>query len=394
MLASLALLRFTLFSAWLGVVVLPCRQVCAEEAVLLASTVSGYAPGMVVSDHDRLNIPEGASATLLFQSGEILRLGGPFDGALERQVSHERQGGIAALADMFRARGVDATVIGGTRRINASRPAALIEDVEVDASRSGTYCIQQTTSVWIMRPSGDRRTVSVRRNGSRRTLQWAADAERVEWPADVPIDDGSQFDIAMDGAASARITFRTLSGGEGPGIASGIASGVAQGIARGITLGCHDQFGSALHHMVQATASPEIWMTTDRGRHPTFRPDDPLTLTVVPNMDGYLYCVAIAQNGSTTPLFPAGAMDGSQMHGSVALTVPGHRQHMTLRAGSIVHQARCWLADRDITPELPHALIEAPSVRIPDQLATQLDTVFSRLQGTRIGSDTLTVRVE
>ena len=34
---------------------------------------------------DRLSVPEGASATLLFQSGEMLRLRGPFEGTLGQQ---------------------------------------------------------------------------------------------------------------------------------------------------------------------------------------------------------------------------------------------------------------------------------------------------------------------
>src|SRR3954469_24217254 len=54
----------------------------AEEAVLVASTAPGYAPGMVVAESERLIVPEGASATLLFRSGEMLRLRGPFDGPL------------------------------------------------------------------------------------------------------------------------------------------------------------------------------------------------------------------------------------------------------------------------------------------------------------------------
>ena len=68
-----------------AVVSLVSGRAFAEDAVLLTSTVPGYVPGMVVSATDRLSVPEGASATLLFQSGEMMRLGGPFEGTLGQQ---------------------------------------------------------------------------------------------------------------------------------------------------------------------------------------------------------------------------------------------------------------------------------------------------------------------
>src|ERR1700761_5689834 len=173
-------------------------RVFAQDAVVLASDVLGYAPGMAVSFSDRLSVPEGASATLLFQSGEILRLGGPFEGTLGQQRSSDRESSVAALVEMFRTRGVDATVIGGTRSVSVARPAPTIDDVQVDTRRSGTYCVQQSTSVWITRPPGDQHAYAVRRKGNTRTLAWPTGAERVEWPADVPIDEGSQFEIVTD----------------------------------------------------------------------------------------------------------------------------------------------------------------------------------------------------
>src|ERR1700679_3206014 len=78
----------------------------ADDAVLLTSTVPGYVPGMVVSATDRLSVPEGASATLLFQSGEMMRLGGPFEGTLGQQQVKATGNSVAMLADLFRLHGV------------------------------------------------------------------------------------------------------------------------------------------------------------------------------------------------------------------------------------------------------------------------------------------------
>jgi hypothetical protein len=356
----------------------------ADDAVLLASTVPGYVPGMVVSSKDRLSVPDGASATLLFQSGEMLRLSGPYEGTLGQQQVKPGEGTVSALADMFRMHGVDATVIGGTRSTAMARSALEIDDIQVDAQHSGTYCVQPASSVWITRPESDPRLYAIRRKGSSRTLAWPAGAARAEWPADVPIEDGSQFEIAIDGAARATVTFHAMPP----------ASTSAAAVASGILLGCHDQFDSELRRIRRSMVRPELWMTSDHGRRPTYRAGEPIALTVMTDNDGYLYCFAAKGDGTTIPIFPAGAVDGAQVHGSMAVMIPGRRQPVGLEAVAGLEQIHCWLADRDITPELPHALLGPPTARIPDQVAGDLDRLFSRIGGTRIESDVLTVKTE
>lgn len=357
----------------------------AEDAVLLTSTVPGYVPGMVVSATDRLSVPEGASATLLFQSGEMMRLGGPFEGTLGQQQLKAGGNSVAMLADLFRLHGVDATMIGGTRSTSVARSGPSIDDVLIDAGRSGTYCVEPSTSIWITRPPGEPRMYAVRRKGSTRTLGWPPGAERVEWPADVPIEDGSQFEVATDGAARATVTFRAMPSSVGPGPAT---------VATGILLGCREQFSDELRRVSRSAARPELWMTSDHGRRPTYHQGEPVALTVMADTDGYLYCVAAKDDGTATPIFPAGAVDGAQVRGSVALSIPGRRQPVGLTAAPGLEQIRCWLADRDITPELPHALLGTSTGRIPDQLAGDLDGLFSRIGGTRIEADVLTVKTE
>ncbi len=54
-------------------------------------------------------------------------------------------------------------------------------------------------------------------------------------------------------------------------------------------------------------------------------------------------------------------------------------------------QIRCWLADRDVSGELPHALLGTPAQRLPDQLASQLDDVFAQIAGSHVATDALKV---
>jgi len=361
----------------------------ANDAVLLASTVPGYMPGMTISTSDRLSLPEGASATLLFQSGEMLRLRGPFDGTLGQSggqaTSDAGNGGVATIAEMFRMQGADATVIGGTRSTNLTRSSPLLEDVEVDPQRSGTYCVEPATSVWITRPAIGPDGFAVRRKGSSRALSWPAGADRMEWPSDVPIEDGGQFEITTRGNAIATVTFR--------GIPATVGGGAAL-IANGLLLGCRDQFDIELHRLSRSAVQPEVWITSDHGRRPTYHAGEPIVLTVMTNMDGYLYCVLTGEEGSARPLFPAGAVDGALFRGSVPLSIPGLRQQIGLIAAPGTARIRCWLADRDITPELPHALLGSAAVRLPDQLAADLDGLFGRITGTRIEADVLTIKTQ
>ena len=357
----------------------------AEQAVMLVSTVPGYVPGMVVSVTDRLSLPDGASATLLFQSGEILRLRGPFEGTLAQPQASAVNGGAGILADMFRLHGIDATVIGGTRSTGAALSRLPLEEVQVDSQRSGTYCVEPATTVWIARLAEEAGIYALRRRGNSRTLSWPSGALRVEWPADVPIDDGSQFEIVANGTARATISFRTI-----PSTAVSQAARIASGLA----FGCHDQFDIELKRFSQSIAKPEVWITTDRGRRPTYHTGEPITLTIVASMDGYLYCVAGSKDGSARPIFPAGAINGALLSGSVPLSLPGRRQPAGLIATAGLEKIRCWLADREITPELPHALLGGPSIRLPDQLSGDLDTLFASIGGTRIETDVLPVRTE
>lgn len=375
----------TMLRAAMAIGCLALGRASAGDAVLLASTVPGYMPGMVISSADRLSVPDGATATLLFQSGEMVRLRGPFEGTLGQQQQGPGTGTAAMVADMFRMEGADATVIGGTRSTGPANTGAMLEDVDVDPQRSGTYCIDPATSVWITRPANGRDVYALRRKGSSRTLGWPADAERIEWPSDVPIEDGSQFEVTTHGAALATLSFRA--------IPSTAVTRPAR-IASGLILGCREQFDMELQRFSRSVADPEIWISTDHGRRPTYHAGEAIALTVMANMDGYLYCVASGGDGSARPVFPAGAVDGAQLRGSVPLVIPGRRQPAGLIAVPGLAQVHCWLADRDITPELPHALVGASSARLPDQLAGDLDALFAHINGTRIEADVLTVRTE
>jgi hypothetical protein len=385
MVGSLALRRAALLAALMLSLVTRAGAAASEDAVLLSSTAPGYVPGMVITASDRLALPDGASATLLFRSGQMLRIRGPFEGALN--VAEGRSGETApGLAKTLQMQGVDAAVIGGTRAVRGARPRLAPDDVRVDPQRSDTYCLKPGDSVWISRPAEEGSSYGLRRRGNTRALQWPAGAPRIPWPDEVPIEDGDGFEFVVDGTPRVTATFRIMK--DRP---ASEAAWVAEGILRG----CRDQLDAVLGQLAKDVVPPELWLTTDHGRAPVYHPGEPIQITVQSNTDGYLYCVLAEGPDEAVPVFPTGAVDGARIRGVAPVSIPGSRRSAALRAGPAgTEQIRCWLADRDISAELPHGFFVRSAERLPERLAADLDGAFANVPGSRISKASLTLRVE
>jgi hypothetical protein len=383
-LAAGLLRRLALLALLLGSGLLGSGPARAADAVLLASTAPGYAPGMAIAASDPLMLPEGASVTLLFRSGQMLRLRGPFEGTLER-LQPSAKTSVPALAQMFRLQGVDASVIGGTRTAGSIDVAGLAQDVAVEPLRSATYCLGPADAVWIRHPAAGG-AYGLRRRAGTRAITFPAGAERIEWPADVPIEDGDRFELVADGQVHATLGFHLLEASY---------PSAAAWVAAGILAGCHEQFDPELRRLGQESVPPELWLTSSHGRTPVYRAGEPIGLTVQADADGYLYCVVQRSDGNAVPLFPAGAVDGPRLRNAVPIAIPGERRRGAVLAGPPgTAQVACWLADRDISPELPHALLDPGAGRLPERLAAELDSVFAGVDGRALPKAVLTIRVE
>lgn len=73
-----------LLGAILAVLTLAPAAAPAAEAVVVAATAPGYAPGQVIPDGTPIRLPEGAKALFLFGSGRTLSVNGPYEGTLDR----------------------------------------------------------------------------------------------------------------------------------------------------------------------------------------------------------------------------------------------------------------------------------------------------------------------
>src|SRR5689334_25146297 len=88
----------------------PALAAAAEEAMVVSSTAPSHITGAILAPAEQLNVPPGASLTLLFRSGQMLRLRGPVDGSLDQTAAEASSEAVSALAQAFRLRGVEASV--------------------------------------------------------------------------------------------------------------------------------------------------------------------------------------------------------------------------------------------------------------------------------------------
>ncbi|HKW52881.1 MAG TPA: hypothetical protein VJO12_04255 [Stellaceae bacterium] len=209
----------------------------AEDAVLVSSSVAGYVPGTIIGDTQTLALPDGAKAVLLFRSGEMLELKGPFDGRLVAPAGKSNASGIEALVQALRGEGIDASAVGATRGFPQAR---LGQRVTIDPHRSAIYCIGPDDTLWLRRPTAGTPSAQLRRRGNVRAVSWPGNAAQIEWPADLLVEDGDRFEtLDAAGTPVATIILRRLDAGKSD----------TAWIAASFLAGCHEQAEPALREL-------------------------------------------------------------------------------------------------------------------------------------------------
>jgi hypothetical protein len=364
---------------------LPVPGRCAE-AVVLASTAPGYGLGRVIPGDTVVTLPEGATATFLLASGQMLRITGPFEGALRSPGAEPKD--LSGLE----VGGTEQVAIGGTRMIGGT--ADLVRNpatVAVDPSRSATWCLRPQDSVLLLRPPGaDVVELRDAASGAAVRADWPAGAAERSWPPELPLADGTVIRAGVragDGDEAAELSFRMF--GTGFGHDALWAANLA-------LAGCTGQAQALLATLRDNTVPLDLYMTTDRGRYPTYGFGDPITLTVQTNRDAFLYCSIREPDGRTIILFPSRLSGGARVAGDRPLTLPGDRLPVQLRAGTPPgdNEIRCIAADRDVSDAIPPEFSAADFHPVPENAAIAMRRALDRVPGTQLAEGRLIVRVK
>ena len=170
-------------------------------------SAAAYPPGKTLSENARISLQAGDMVTIL-GSSRARTLRGP--GTFSASPGEDEK---LALAISRRAR------FGALR---ASDYPQNPNPWNMDVSREGKMCVADAASLTMWRPqTAGAVDLHIRRpDGAARTLHWRAGEATMQWPAELPVRDGAEYQLTMDGAPPVKLTFVALPGIPGDMVAA------------------------------------------------------------------------------------------------------------------------------------------------------------------------------
>jgi hypothetical protein len=168
-------------------------------------SAKNYPLGKRLPDNARIILQANDQLTLLDGRG-TRELRGP--GAFTAASASSAPAQLAASTGMVNGRRAR---IGAVRGI-ATGPLRPPTMWHVDVAKSTNVCVSPPNRVALWRAnSGPAATMTVAGAGQTRQLSWPEGAATLDWPADLPLADGSEYRLSWRGAAApTTIRFRTL----------------------------------------------------------------------------------------------------------------------------------------------------------------------------------------
>ncbi|UEM22107.1 DUF4384 domain-containing protein [Skermanella mucosa] len=375
---------------WLVLAVSLCAAgtAAADQAIVVSATVPGFTVGQVVEDGAPVHLPEGTNALFLFASGRTITVKGPYDGPLDRLSGGTPVQG--RLSGLFGGDRFAQNDLGAARSVDPAQSGPSGGLAPIDLSLPGTWCAAAGQVPELRRPADPafERAILHAADGEETVVSWPDDAAVQPWPEQAPLADGARM-LAMSGdrTRSNALVLRLIEDREA---AAGDPGALAVALVRA---GCNRQAEHVLTAMGEALAPLDLYLSSDRGLYPTYRPGDQIRLVLQTNRDAHLYCYLRRRN-DLIPIFPSYQSDGSLVEGHTPMTFPGDRMPLPLSASELGGdgEIRCFAADQDLSPSLP---TEAQAFRPMDGDAVErLEDTLDGLKRTRLVVAQIVLRVE
>ncbi|WP_157505458.1 hypothetical protein [Geminicoccus roseus] len=304
-------------------------------ALVLASTAPGHAAGQVL-DQGPIDIPDGASVTFLVATGRTVTVDGPFSGPLPPpSASADRAVGLFAGSR-------DHSEMGGTRSAAGNgEPLPAI-----DPAAGGIWCVMAGQPPALARPADPAFHVMLLQDPPQPELRlaWSEQDKELAWPAGLPVRDG-------------RLTVTSLATGEQRSLELRLLPVARNEPARAVALaeaGCARQAASLIERLRPSMAPLSVFLTSDRGRYPSYHATEPIRFELRISHDAYVHCLLRDTDGEVRPVFRADlavrAADPAQ-----PLPQDGASAAASFRALPELDGAelRCIATERDLGAELP-----------------------------------------
>jgi hypothetical protein len=130
----------------------------------------------------------------------------------------------------------------------------------------------------------------------------------------------------------------------------------------------------------------DLYLSTDRGRYPSYRPGEALGLVLQANRDAYTYCWLRTGRGRVLPVFPARSEDTGALRGGQTLRLIGDGRPGVVAGPELDEaQLRCMATPEPLEPDLAQAFVDSHARALPAPLAERLDAaVVARDRGGKV----------
>jgi hypothetical protein len=184
------------------VLFVPLSGAQAVNLVVVEARGVAMRVGQTVDSAKPLQLKQGQHVTLIAPSGATLKLDGPYD----RAPDADQGQGVALntmLAALVTQRQARIGEVGTTRGLT---PNVLPDPWVLDASRTGTVCLQEGASAVLWRPNtaGDADVSVMPSDRSwKAEARWPSGADRMTIATQVPIKGGATYFVTLAGTQSA-----------------------------------------------------------------------------------------------------------------------------------------------------------------------------------------------
>jgi hypothetical protein len=173
-------------------------------------SAKAYPAGRQLADNAQLTLRAGDSIVLLDARG-TRTVAGPGTFAA---VASGTRAGVAQAASRILANQSTSERRGGAVRGGTATATASVRSPNlwlVDLSKSGTICIADANAVrvWRAGTSGPAEVKVMAVSGSG-TIAMASGAAIADWPKTMPVANGAEYTVSMNGSAPAKIKFVTV----------------------------------------------------------------------------------------------------------------------------------------------------------------------------------------
>ncbi len=137
-------------------------------------------------------------------------------------------------------------------------------------------------------------------------------------------------------------------------------------------------------------------LESNRGREPTYRIGDALVLYLTTDVDGWLYCFYLqGHDNILVKMFPNALHEDPAIRGGPRISMPGpfFQFNFDMQEPAGVDLVKCFIADRDVTADLPPTLQAMEFAPLPSDMRFRLHEIFRDIPNVSVTEASLVVTV-